>query len=246
MSKPRSGGEGGPRRALFWAALVAALTGLGLLVIFYVGQEDAPQARSSGTTTAASPSQEAPPESASERSTGTASAANGDTQGRKRRTLTASRPVSIAIDAIDVRSEVIKIGKNPDGTLAVPEGDNINKAAWFVNSPTPGQLGPSVIEGHIDTDEGPSVFYRLADLESGDTVKVTRADGTVVTFTVTGTRDYPTKDTFPTELVYGGDLTRPTLRLITCSNFDPSTGHYAGNTVVYSTRTNVRTPSKQD
>lgn len=151
-----------------------------------------------------------------------------------------SAPVSISIPAIDVRSEVFPIGKMPDGTLAVPQpGPRLDLAAWFENSPTPGQPGPSVIEGHVSTDEdGPSVFFELADLRPGDRITVEREDGVSAVFTVDSLREFP-KDRFPTELVYGGDIASPTLRLITCSNFDPSVGNHTGNLVVFSTLTRV-------
>ncbi|MDN5854107.1 MAG: sortase, partial [Actinomycetia bacterium] len=237
-----SGGRARRGRVWWGAGVGGAGAGLGLVTVAVANQDDAPEARSSGTTGSpkAVPESSAPSGSARK---DTHRSAEPSRIGAK--TLTASRPISIEIPAIGVASEVIKIGTNPDNSLAVPEGDDIDKAAWFENSPTPGQLGPSVIEGHIDTVGGPSVFYRLADLESGDEVRVTRADGKIAVFTVTGVRAYPTKDDFPTELVYGGDLSRSTLRLITCSNFDPSTGHYAGNTVVYSSLTRVlhSTPS---
>lgn len=148
-------------------------------------------------------------------------------------------PVSISIPAINVQSTVIPIGKNPDGTLAAPEGANINKAAWFTQSVTPGQIGPSVIEGHVDTVNGPSVFFNLPSLKPGNKVRVAREDGKTAEFEVYAVKSYPTEDQFPTELVYGGDMGKATLRLITCSNFDTSTGHYAGNTVVFAELTSV-------
>jgi sortase (surface protein transpeptidase) len=122
----------------------------------------------------------------------------------------------------------------------VPKGPNIDKAAWYENSVTPGQTGPSVIEGHVDTVDGPSVFFNLGDLRPDDTIKVTRADDKVAIFTVDAVRAYESKAEFPTTAVYGGDLSTPTLRLITCSNFDDSIGHYLGNTVVFAHLTDVR------
>jgi sortase (surface protein transpeptidase) len=146
----------------------------------------------------------------------------------------ASAPVSIDIAAIDVHSGVIPIGKAPDGTLAVPQpGPDLNKAAWYKGSVTPGQAGPSVIEGHIDSVNGPSVFYSLGAVRPGNSIRVTRKDGSVAIFTVNAVRSYPSHAAFPTAAVYGADLAHPTLRLITCSNFDNATGHYVGNTVVF-------------
>jgi sortase (surface protein transpeptidase) len=158
--------------------------------------------------------------------------------------LSASVPTTIDIPAIDVHSDVISIGTAPDGTLAVPQpGPDLNKAAWYTNSVTPGQDGPAVIEGHIDSVQGPSVFYELGAVRPGDRVDISRTDGSRTIFTVNAVRSYASHAAFPTDEVYGADLGQPTLRLITCSNFDQSTGHYVGNTVVFAHLTAVHRAS---
>ena len=155
-------------------------------------------------------------------------------------TLASSTPVSITIPSIGVHSALLKLGTNTDGTIQVPPlGDTpaTNEAAWFDGSPTPGSLGPSIIEGHIDSAyQGPSVFFRLGSLQPGDPVDVALADGTVAVFTVTGVREYP-KASFPTAVVYG-NTAFAALRLITCGGaFDYTTHHYLSNTVVFASLT---------
>jgi LPXTG-site transpeptidase (sortase) family protein len=143
-------------------------------------------------------------------------------------------PASVRIPAIDVESEVISLGLQPDGSLAVPQpGPDYDKAAWFDGSPRPGQAGPSVIEGHVDSAaSGPSVFYRLGDLAAGDRIEVTHDDGSAVAFTVDEVRVVP-KDDFPTYDVYG-NTAGPELRLITCGGpFDSSARSYVDNVVVF-------------
>ena len=146
----------------------------------------------------------------------------------------AALPASVSIPAIGVTSELITLGLNPDGTLAVPQpGPDYDKAAWFDGSPRPGDVGPAVIEGHVDSAaNGPSIFYRLGELVAGDTVEVTRDDGTVVSFVVDEVRVVP-KDDFPTLDVYG-NTDGPELRLITCGGpFDSAAGSYEDNVVVF-------------
>jgi hypothetical protein len=153
-------------------------------------------------------------------------------------TLPRSDPVAIAIPAIGVSSGLQDLGLASTGAIAVPQpGPDYNEAAWFDGSPTPGEVGPSVIEGHIDSAAtGPSVFFRLGALVPGDAVDVTLADGTVAVFSVTGVRQYP-KANFPTGVVYG-NTDFAGLRLITCGGaFDPTTGHYLANTVVFASLT---------
>jgi LPXTG-site transpeptidase (sortase) family protein len=145
--------------------------------------------------------------------------------------------VSISIPAIDVRSELITLGVNPDGTLQVPQpGPDYDKAAWFDGSPRPGEVGPAVIEGHVDSAaNGPSVFYSLGEVVAGDRIDVARADGSTVTFQVDEVRVVP-KDDFPTLEVYG-NTDGPELRLITCGGpFDSSDGHYEDNVVVFASQ----------
>ena len=74
---------------------------------------------------------------------------------------------------------------------------------------------------HVDSHDGPAIFYRLSEVAVGDEVVVHRRDAPDVTFTVTRVEQYP-KDTFPTDAVYG-PVPNPELRLITCGGtFDHS------------------------
>jgi hypothetical protein len=147
--------------------------------------------------------------------------------------LPRSRPVSIEIPAIGVHAPVVEVGRNPNGTIQVPPlFAQPSPAAWYRYSPTPGQVGPSVIVGHVDNVYGPAVFFRLGELVPGDKVKVVLADGEVAVFVVDGVRSYP-KSNFPTATVYG-PTDFPALRLITCGGpFDSSTRQYLDNTVVF-------------
>lgn len=150
--------------------------------------------------------------------------------------LARSLPVSISIPAIGVRSRLLYVGLNPDGTIQVPPLNDpplTNEAAWYRYSPTPGQPGPSVIEGHVDSLRGgPSVFFRLGALKPGDLVDITLADGQVAIFKITGVRLYP-KDQFPTSAVYG-NTGYAALRLITCGgSFDEQSRHYTANIVAF-------------
>ena len=141
-------------------------------------------------------------------------------------------PLSLTIPLIGVKTQLITLGLTADGALQVPSSTSV--AGWYTGSPRPGAVGSAIIVGHIDSLTGPGVFYRLSELSRGDDVYVKRADGTTAEFRVTSVQTY-LKDRFPTQTVYG-----PTpdaeLRLITCGGaFDPATGHYLSNIVVYAT-----------
>ena len=144
--------------------------------------------------------------------------------------LAASVPTTVSIPSIGVESHLITLGQNADGSVEVPK--NFQTAGWYNGSVTPGQTGPSVIVGHVDSDSGPGVFFRLGALKPGDRVVVGRADGTTATFAITGVREY-TKNQFPTVEVYG-NTTVPALRLVTCGGaFDNTTKHYLSNVVAF-------------
>jgi hypothetical protein len=139
-------------------------------------------------------------------------------------------PVRIEIPGIGVKAPIIRLGLNPDKTLEVPK--DFGDTGWWSGGPRPGEPGPAVIAGHVDSYTGPAVFYRLSELRPQDTVIVVRRDGTRGRFSVVGSARYPKSD-FPTQRVYGA-TSGPTLRLITCGGaFDRSTGHYVDNTVVF-------------
>ena len=144
---------------------------------------------------------------------------------------TVAEPVRLRISALEVDSKVEKLGLQRDGSIAVPGRTDV--AGWYEYGPRPGEPGPSVILGHVDSAEyGPGVFFKLGALHKGDTVDVTRADSTVAVFRVDRVASFP-KDHFPTLEVYG-NTDNAQLRLITCGGkFDFSARSYESNIVVF-------------
>jgi hypothetical protein len=144
----------------------------------------------------------------------------------------APRPVRVRLAAIGLDAPLIPLGLDAHRALEVPSRFDV--AGWWSGGYRPGEPGPAVIAGHVDSKTGPAIFFRLRSLRRGDAVVVERHDGSAVRFTVQSLAQYP-KDRFPAKQVYG-PTSRPTLRLITCSgDFDHATGHYLDNTVVYAT-----------
>lgn len=148
--------------------------------------------------------------------------------------LSPSKPVSLDVPRIGIKdARLVHLGLAKDGSIQVPGLGPNSPAGWFQNSPTPGQLGPSVIVGHVDSETaGPAIFYELGTLRPGDTVTVIRADRTVAVFRVESVVKYA-KATFPTLKVFG-DTDHAALRLITCGGrFNPAEQSYEDNIVVY-------------
>jgi Sortase domain len=141
-----------------------------------------------------------------------------------------ARPVWLTVPAIGVRTRLVDLGLNRNGTLQVPASTEV--AGWFTGSPLPGAVGSAVIAGHVDSRTGPAVFFWLRALRPGERIYVGRADGTLAVFTVTDVLMYQ-KDEFPTAAVYG-PVPDAELRLITCGGiFDKARRSYLSNVVVY-------------
>jgi sortase (surface protein transpeptidase) len=144
-----------------------------------------------------------------------------------------SMPTRLEIPSIGVDTNLSQVGLQPNGAIQMPW--DIATASWYQYSPTPGEMGPAVIVGHLDGANYinmKGVFWRLHELNPGDMIKVNRADGSVAVFKVIGLKQVPQND-FPAQEVYG-NIKYAGIRLITCGGtFDPSAGHYTDNTVVY-------------
>ena len=151
-----------------------------------------------------------------------------------------SVPLSLSIPAIGVAVPLSELGLNLDGTVEVPT--DVQEPGWFQLGPSPGQLGSAVILGHVDSYQGPGVFFRLRSLQAGDPVMVSLSNGSTAHFVVNTVVMY-SKAQFPDEQVYGSHGYSG-LQLVTCGGtFDAQTGHYLSNIVVYTSLVAIVPPS---
>ncbi|ADG87257.1 class F sortase [Thermobispora bispora] len=150
--------------------------------------------------------------------------------------LQPATPKRLIIPKLGVDAPIISVGTDRNGELESPPMDEPNLVGWYRGGPTPGQAGPAVLLGHKDTRTRSAVFSRLHELRYGDRIEVVRMDGTVAVFTVGGV-EQASKDTFPTERVYGR-TEYAELRLITCGGvYNRVSGHYLDNVIVYARMT---------
>jgi hypothetical protein len=146
------------------------------------------------------------------------------------RDIRVADPIRVVIPAIDVAADVVPLSLLPDGSLDVPK--DFSQTGWYKDGPEPGEVGPAVIVGHVDSRQAPAVFFRLPDMVPGNEILVETADGGTVRFVAERVEAHP-KDSFPTAAVYG-PTTEPVLRLITCGGtFDRSVRSYRDNVVVF-------------
>jgi len=145
-------------------------------------------------------------------------------------TLPRSEPRVLRIPKIGMKRTLVTVGQLPDGALEVPNSYTLG--GWYKDSPTPGELGPSVLVGHVDSPKGYTIFWQLLKLQPGDKIEVDRADGSTATFKVDEIHQFPQND-FPSQEVYG-NISYAGIRIITCGGvFNHKTQHYSENTVVY-------------
>lgn len=145
--------------------------------------------------------------------------------------LEASSPIRLRIPKINIDAQF----ESPLGVMASREvqvPDAYDTVGYYKYGPTPGELGPAVILGHVDSVDGPAVFFSLGQLEEGDEIEVDREDGTTATFVVTRLERH-LQEGFPTAEVYG-NIDHAGLRLITCSGvFNKGIQRYSHNLIVF-------------
>lgn len=147
--------------------------------------------------------------------------------------LGASAPATLAIPSIGVRTNLLHLGLEENGSLQVPQDSGHGApAGWYNGSPTPGERGPAVLLGHVNALGGATgVFANLRKLTPGAEINVSRTDGSTAVFTVDRGALY-SKTNFPTLEVYG-NTPGAELRLITCDGYDAATGLFDDNYVIY-------------
>ncbi|MDQ0620027.1 class F sortase [Arthrobacter globiformis] len=209
----------------------AALLFLGALVLSGCGTAAPSSAPTAGTPSATQSAASAPglPSPAVSTTPAAAPAAKVPSPVRP---APAPAPVTVTVPAIGVQTPLVKLGLRKNGSLEVPPDGPGAPAGWYSGSPSPGETGPAVMLGHVNaTDGGPGVFANLRGLKPGTEIIVRLADRSTAVFAVTRAAAY-SKNSFPTLEVYG-NTKGPELRLITCDGYDPASGLFNDNYVVY-------------
>ncbi|MFG1811404.1 class F sortase [Streptomyces sp. NPDC049040] len=150
-----------------------------------------------------------------------------------------SNPTRLTIKSLAVDAPFTPLHLDAAGNLNAPPAADTNLVGWYAEGPTPGERGPAIVAGHVDTKTGPAVFLLLRLLKPGATADIARADGTVATFTVDSVEMF-SKGKFPDQRVYG-PTPDPQLRIITCGgSYDRSKKDYTDNVVVFAHLTSSR------
>ena len=144
--------------------------------------------------------------------------------------LPTAAPTGISIPSLKLSAPIVPVALGPEKELQTPVQDDA--VGWYIYSPSPGEVGPAILVGHLDSTTGPAIFWHLKNLTIGDKIVINRNDGTTATFTVSAKQIFP-QDPFPTEQVYGA-TSAPTLRIITCAGKWLSSLHrYSDDLVIF-------------
>lgn len=152
--------------------------------------------------------------------------------------VTPAAPDRLIVPKIGVDASVQSVGLSwtGNGNLGVPT--NFTDVAWYNQGPFPGAPGTAVIDGHLDGRNVPeAVFYRLGQLQPGDTVYVKERNGDVISFVVTGVKHYPYNTPDTSAIFTSAGMPGSYLNLITCAgDWLPSKRLYNERVVVFTKR----------
>nr|WP_204342408.1 class F sortase [Micromonospora terminaliae] len=141
-------------------------------------------------------------------------------------------PVRLRVPPIGVTATVDPVGINErTGEFEMPP--SVDRVGWYRYGPgLEAGTGSVVIAGHVDSaDQGRGAFFRLRELDRGDTLTATGSDGRERRYRVVAREEYA-KTRIPLDRYFARDGS-PRLTLITCGGpFDARTRHYRDNIVV--------------
>ncbi|TYR74685.1 sortase [Rossellomorea vietnamensis] len=139
-------------------------------------------------------------------------------------------PARIKIPGMDIDTGVIPVGLLDNGEMQVPEETDIT--GWYDRGVKPGARGNAVIAGHVDSKEGPAIFFYLKDIEIGETITIFDENGKEKTFKVKAKESYKNEEA-PIEKIFGSSSER-NLNLITCTGtFNYDEHLYPDRLVIY-------------
>jgi len=147
-------------------------------------------------------------------------------------TVGPNMPRYLDIPKLSVHARVLSLGMKNDGSLATP--GNVFDVGWYDSSSLPGQPGAVLLDGHVSSWTTHGVFYGIKTLVAGDTVQITRGDGTVFTYKVIRTQTYDSDSVDMNAAMNPVTLGKPGLNLITCTGkVKPGTSEFNQRVMVF-------------
>ena len=147
-----------------------------------------------------------------------------------------NNPVRLVIPSIAINAIIEHVGLTPGGAMGTPQ--TLSDVAWFDPGIAPGQIGTSVIDGHLDWTHGEAaVFANLYKLHNGANIQVVDASGSLTTFIVTNIGTFGENEN--TDNIFNSSDGISHLNLITCDGAWNSTSQsYTDRLVIFSDKVN--------
>lgn len=139
-------------------------------------------------------------------------------------------PKYIRLPSVGVEGYLQKVGVDQNSGIAVP--NNVFFAGWFVNTSRPGDLGLSIIDGHLNGTSIGGIFRKLVNILPKAEFTVEMGDGGIKKFRV---MQVLTVDNEQAAGVLFSQVpnVKSQLNLITCGgNYDKAAHHYTQRVIV--------------
>lgn len=141
----------------------------------------------------------------------------------------AQNPRRILIPEIGAEGFVQQVGVDESGAIDVP--DNIHMAGWYNQSSNVGDLGLSIIAGHVRGYTTSGIFEQLTHLDPGQQFEVEMGDRSIKKFEIFKAKTVPVEDSL---LAMYERTEKSQLNLITCAgDFNSTSETYADRHIVY-------------
>jgi LPXTG-site transpeptidase (sortase) family protein len=124
-------------------------------------------------------------------------------------------PKKLLINSLGINLPIIPVGVDIQGYLQTPK--DWNMAGWYLKGARPGEIGNLLINAHYDNNLGqPAAFYRLKNINLGDTVSVLDSYGKQYTYKVVNTYYIAITDPDRSKVFEGSTKDKSIMTLITC------------------------------
>lgn len=141
-------------------------------------------------------------------------------------------PKKINIPSANIEGYIQKVGVDQKKQVAVP--NNIHIAGWFTESVRPGQLGLSIIDGHVTGPTADGIFKNLLGVKPGATYTIEFGNGSTKTFEVLTVKEVPVNQA--ASVVFSQEPKQShQVNLVTCSGpFNRAANQYENRVIVTS------------